>query len=102
HAHTQAALDAKSDLLSLLALDPVLANVDLSRALYLDTETTGLSGGTGTVPFLVGLAFFQNRALVIEQLLVRRLGEEAPMLARVRERIEACDLVVTFNGKSFD
>jgi uncharacterized protein YprB with RNaseH-like and TPR domain len=102
HAHTFSALSARSDLLSLLALDPLIATTDLSRALYLDTETTGLSGGTGTVPFLVGLAFFRDRSLVIEQLLVRRLGEEAPMLARVRERIEASELLVTFNGKAFD
>lgn len=102
HAHTQSAIDARSDLLSLLALDPMLANSNLSRALYLDTETTGLSGGTGTVPFLVGLAFFRERSLVVEQLLVRRLGEEAPMLARVRERVDACEMLVTYNGKAFD
>src|SRR5262249_41384974 len=45
---------------------------------------------------------FTPQGLVIEQVLVRKLGEERPMLARVRERLEACDLVVTFNGKAFD
>ncbi len=94
--------DADPELLALLALDPGLAHCDPRRALYLDTETTGLAGGTGTVAFLVGLAWWDGGCLVLEQLLVRELGEEAPMLERVRERIQAASLLVTFNGKSFD
>jgi uncharacterized protein YprB with RNaseH-like and TPR domain len=96
------AREASADLLALLALDPGLARCDPKRALYLDTETTGLSGGAGTVAFLVGLAWWDGGTLVLEQLLVRALGEEAPMLARLRERIEAASILVTFNGKSFD
>lgn len=101
-APVAAARSADMRLLSLLALDPTLAGIPIERALYLDTETTGLSGGTGTVAFLVGLAWFAGDGLVLEQLFVRELGEEAPVLARVRERIEACALMVTYNGKSFD
>ena len=97
-----AARTASAELLALLALDPSLAACDPSRALYLDTETTGLSGGTGTVAFLVGLAFWQDGALVVEQILVRALGEEAPMLERVCSRIREASMLVTFNGKSFD
>lgn len=103
-----AARDASAELLALLALDPSIAARDPSRALYLDTETTGLSGGTGTVAFLVGLAFWDPPsdeapgALVVEQLLVRALGEEAPMLERVAARIADASMLVTFNGKSFD
>lgn len=94
---------ADADWLALLSLDPRLASCDPRRALFLDTETTGLSGGTGTVAFLVGLAFWEGEAtLVLEQLLVRALGEEAPMLERVRDRMAEADLLVTFNGKSFD
>jgi uncharacterized protein YprB with RNaseH-like and TPR domain len=107
-APVAAARGADAQVLSLLALDPRLATCDLARALYLDTETTGLSGGTGTIAFLVGLAWWDAGhdglapALVLEQILVRALGEEAPMLARVRERIESASLLVTYNGKSFD
>jgi len=102
------ARDASPALLSLLALDPSLASCSPRGALYLDTETTGLRGGTGTVAFLVGLAFWgepgaaTSGELVVEQLLVRNLGEEAPMLARVAERLRAASMVITFNGKSFD
>ncbi len=101
---------ASAELLALLALDPRIAPCDPMGALYLDTETTGLGPGAGTVAFLVGLAFFDRGcseegrppALVMEQLLVRRLGEEAPVLARVAERMMAASMLVTFNGKSFD
>ncbi|HVH43553.1 MAG TPA: ribonuclease H-like domain-containing protein [Labilithrix sp.] len=99
---------ADADLLALLALDPRLASCDPTRALYLDTETTGLGPGAGTVAFLVGLAWFDPGsdgvppAFVVEQLLVRRLGEEVPVLARVAERLAAASMLVTFNGKSFD
>ena len=99
---------ADANLLALLALDPRLATCDPTRALYLDTETTGLGPGAGTVAFLVGLAGFDPGrdgmppACVVEQLLVRRLGEEGPVLARVAERLAAASMLVTFNGKSFD
>jgi hypothetical protein len=96
------ARDASAELLALLALDPTLASCDPRGALYLDTETTGLSGGAGTVAFLVGLGWWDEHGYVLEQLLVRALGEEAPMLARVSERIAGAAMIVTFNGKSFD
>jgi len=102
HAPVAPGAEADPGLLALLALDPALARCDPRRALFLDTETTGLAGGAGTVAFLVGLASWDGSALVLEQLLVRALGEEAPMLERLRERIEAASMLVTFNGKSFD
>ncbi len=101
-ASVSCARDACPELLALLALDPVLSACDPRRALYLDTETTGLSGGTGTVAFLVGLGWWDDATFVLEQILVRALSEEAPMLERVAERIEAAAMLVTFNGKSFD
>ena len=96
------ARSALSEHLALLALDPTLASCPLEGALYLDTETTGLGPAAGTVAFLVGSAFWDAESLVIEQLLVRQLGEEAPMLARVTDRIRQATMLVTFNGKSFD
>jgi uncharacterized protein YprB with RNaseH-like and TPR domain len=102
------ARDADPALLALLALDPRLASCDPRRALYLDTETTGLAGGTGTVPFLLGLAWFDATAeggagvFVLEQALLRRLGEEAPILDLLTERMREASMIVSFNGKSFD
>jgi len=99
-----AAQAADPAMLALLALDPTLAACAPRRALYLDTETTGLAGGTGTVAFLVGMCWFDDaaNAFVLEQLLLRRLGEEAPILAVVRERLAEASVIITYNGKSFD
>ena len=97
------ARDASAPLLALLALDPALSTCDPRRALFLDTETTGLSGGAGTVAFLIGLAWWDEGGhLVLEQLFVRGLGEEAPVLERVGARIRDASMLVTYNGKSFD
>ncbi|MFL5358419.1 ribonuclease H-like domain-containing protein [Archangium sp.] len=106
HCHGSAplaeALDVESPLVASLALQPGLAGVDFQRMLFLDTETTGLAGGTGTVPFLVGLAWFEGRSLKVHQLFLRKLGEEAPMLRVLAERMAESSCLVTFNGKSFD
>ena len=104
HVPVWSARTAEAGLLALLALDPSLASVDLDRALYLDTETTGLSGGTGTVPFLLGLGFFDPDAgtFVVEQVLLRKFAHEPAMVEHVRARLEAASVIVTFNGKSFD
>jgi hypothetical protein len=96
-----AALAARGEALALLALDPGLAAVDPERALFLDTETTGL-GGSGTIAFLIGLATFEEGELVVEQLFLRAPSEEAALLATVGDRIRRASFLVTFNGKAFD
>lgn len=72
------------------------------RLLFLDTETTGLAGGTGTLAFLVGLGWFEDQSFVVEQLFLPRPGEERPMLLRLRDRLAQASMLVTFNGKSYD
>jgi uncharacterized protein YprB with RNaseH-like and TPR domain len=75
---------------------------DPNEWLFLDTETTGLSGGSGTYPFLVGIAWWEGGGLEIEQLFMREYSEERSLLFALRERIADHPVVVTFNGKSFD
>jgi uncharacterized protein YprB with RNaseH-like and TPR domain len=75
---------------------------DDAGALFLDTETTGLAGGTGTTPFLVGLAFLDGACLIVEQYFLRRLSGEAALLDALRPRLEAATQLVTFNGRRFD
>jgi uncharacterized protein YprB with RNaseH-like and TPR domain len=101
-AELRAALGAEPELVAALALDPALREVDPRRMLLLDTETTGLAGGTGTLPFVVGLGWFEGEQLKVTQLLLRRPGEERPMLRRFAERLAESSLLVTYNGKSFD
>jgi uncharacterized protein len=106
HHHGRApvarALAADANAVAQLALDPAFAGVDLGRALYLDTETTGLAGGTGTVPFLVGMAWFEDESLRVSQLFLPELGREAPMLAMLADRLAAASCIVSYNGKAFD
>ncbi len=102
NAPVAAALACSAGTLATLALDPSVAELDMSRMLFLDTETTGLSGGTGTVAFLVGLASFDAGVLRIEQLVVPSFGAEVPVLARLAERLREASCLVTYNGKSFD
>jgi hypothetical protein len=75
---------------------------DPSQWLFLDTETTGLMGGTGTYPFLVGIAWWDAGGLQIEQFFMRELSEEHALLVTLAERMAARPILVTFNGKSFD
>lgn len=72
------------------------------RLLFLDTETTGLSGGAGTVAFEIGAGWIEPRGMVIRQYVMRDYGQEADMLREVASLIARADTIVTFNGKSFD
>ncbi len=96
------ALEASSTLVAELALDPVFDGVDLSRMLLIDTETTGLSTAAGTVAFLIGVAFFEDESLCVEQLVLTKLGHERPMLEHLADRIRNASCIVSYNGKSFD
>lgn len=78
------------------------ACLDPRQALFLDTETTGLAGGTGTYAFLVGVAFFDGDRLRLQQYFMRHPSEERALLAALTEVLAAFPQWVTFNGKAFD
>ena len=74
-----------------------------SGTVFLDTETTGLAGGTGTYVFLVGLATWTTaRTVTVTQYFLGDLGAEAAFLHAVREAVTAARELVTFNGRTFD
>ncbi len=70
--------------------------------LFLDTETTGLSGGAGTVAFEVGLGYVSGGQFVVEQYLMRDYPEEPLLLEQVARLLAAFPALVTFNGRTFD
>jgi uncharacterized protein YprB with RNaseH-like and TPR domain len=70
--------------------------------LFLDTETTGLAGGTGTYAFLIGLAWWDAGGLQVEQLFMRDFAEEHSVLCQLAARLAERPVLVTFNGKTFD
>lgn len=91
-----------SGVLAELLDDDTLAELDPNRALYLDTETTGLAGGTGTYVFLLGLGWVERDAFVVEQLFLRDFTEEAAMLHRAGELTAGFETLVSFNGRRYD
>jgi uncharacterized protein YprB with RNaseH-like and TPR domain len=71
-------------------------------ALFLDTETSGLAGGTGTIAFLLGMARFTGSELVLRQWLLTGFKGEAAMLESARSWLNEAEYLVSFNGKTFD
>lgn len=69
---------------------------------FMDTETTGLAGGTGTLVFLLGMARFSGGVLEVNQLLLTGFQGEGAMLNEARDVLGDSDTLVTFNGRSFD
>jgi uncharacterized protein len=75
---------------------------EAARLAYLDTETTGLAGGTGTCAFLIGVGIIEGRQFAVRQFFLRDYPEEKAVLAALAEMLEPFAGVVTFNGKTFD
>ncbi len=75
---------------------------DVRRCLFLDTETTGLSGGAGTVAFLVGVGYAEDDRFVVEQYMLREYADEPELIDRLARRMAGFDCVCTFNGRNFD
>jgi len=96
------ALELDAHLFEWLGRDSALADFDPARSVFLDVETTGLAGGTGTYAFLVGLAHFEGPRFVVRQFFMEDYDAEASLLHAVAEALEPFQGVVTFNGKAFD
>ena len=85
-------------------LDFVAGGAEPERGdlLFIDTETTGLAGGTGTIAFLLGLARIRGGTVEVRQYFLTRFAGEAAMLSHALEWITPESHLVSFNGKSFD
>ncbi len=79
-----------------------LSRDDIGDIIFLDTETSGLAGGTGTYAFEVGLGRFSDQGFCLAQFFMRHPGEEPALLAALSEFMTDMKAVVTYNGKSFD
>jgi len=90
-----------ADLLDGLS-DGAIAGVPPTRWAFLDTETTGLAGGTGTYAFLIGVGTIESAGFRLRQFFMRDYGEEASMLWRLEEHLAQFDVLITYNGKAYD
>jgi uncharacterized protein YprB with RNaseH-like and TPR domain len=89
--------DLPSDAQRLLC-DPVLG----PRPAFLDTETTGLAGGAGTLAFMIGLGIWQEEQLTLYQVFLRDPDEEAAAMRYLDTLLQETTGLVTFNGQTFD
>lgn len=89
-------------LISQWANDPRMNDLPIQQFAFLDTETSGMAGGTGTYAFLVGAGKFVEDQFVLQQFFLRDPAEEPAMLEALINFLAPCAALVTFNGKSFD
>jgi len=94
--------DTIAEQIAFSACDADLEQFDASRAIFIDAETTGLAGGTGTVAFLVGVGYLTEDVFRLDQCFMRDFDDEEPMLEFLDDLFQGRDAVVSFNGKSFD
>jgi len=89
------------DLLDSLS-EGAIARCPPSKWCFLDTETTGLAGGTGTYAFLIGCGSIDAAGFRVRQFFMRDYGEEASQLHALAEYLARFEVVITFNGKTYD
>lgn len=97
HGHVPVSSLVDTDLRTLTGQD-----VSFDRLLAIDTETTGLSGGSGTVAFNIGCAQLVNGSVLVTQYLLTRYSGERAMLDELSQMLINTQTLVTYNGKSFD
>ena len=104
HGNTQIGACELEDCDGLAVLDPSLnaGSPRTQKTIFIDLETTGLSGGAGTVAFLVGCGYFDLGAFQVRQFLLTSYSAERALLCAAAEFFDEADLIVTYNGKTFD
>ena len=87
-------------------LDPIssgqIRGVPPAKWCFLDTETTGLAGGSGTYAFLIGVGRITPQGFRIRQFFMREFGEEPSQLSALQEHLKQFDVLITYNGRTYD
>jgi uncharacterized protein YprB with RNaseH-like and TPR domain len=102
HGTASIRLDVPFATLAAWARDPRLGDLPLPAFAFIDTETSGLAGGTGTYAFMVGAGRFDGEGFHLAQFFMRDPAEEPLMLDALAGFLAPCAALVTFNGKAFD
>jgi uncharacterized protein YprB with RNaseH-like and TPR domain len=99
---THSVRDITSRELVIQSKDANVANIKPDDILFIDTETTGLAGGTGTIPFLIGAGFFEGEDFIVRQYFMRDYPDEPAVLHDLEELLKGYQAVSGFNSKCFD
>ncbi|MBT4333087.1 MAG: hypothetical protein HOD64_07405, partial [Candidatus Cloacimonetes bacterium] len=79
-----------------------LDEANIENLLFIDTETTGLAGGTGTYVFQIGIGFFKEDEFVLMQYFLTDIANEKELIDQLLNEINKETIYVSFNGKSYD
>lgn len=93
--------DLPADLLAALS-EGAIPQSHPTRWAFLDTETTGLAGGTGTYAFLIGVGSISADGFRLRQFFMRDYDEEASVLSALADHLAPFDVLITYNGKAYD
>jgi uncharacterized protein YprB with RNaseH-like and TPR domain len=102
HGQTALQISAPLDTMADWTGDQRIRSLPPQSFAFLDTETTGLSGGTGTYAFLIGVGRFIGSEFHLVQFFMRDPAEEPAQLLALEEFLAPCQALVTYNGKAFD
>jgi len=94
-------VELPEDLLDTLS-EGAIAGASPRTWAFLDTETTGLPGGTETRAFLIGVGSIDAAGFRLRQFFLRDYSEERSLLARLAEYLAQFDVLITYNGKAYD
>lgn len=94
-------IELRPDILAALS-DGEIAESHPARWAFLDTETTGLAGGSGTYAFLIGVGSIGREGFRVRQFFMRDYAEESSLLHALTEHLKQFDVLITYNGKSYD
>ncbi len=102
HGKVTLCSEANCDVLSAWSQSARILQPGGENVVFLDTETSGLAGGTGTYVFLIGIGYRTAQGFDLVQFFMRDPAQEAALIAALDQWLARFDVVVTFNGKTFD
>lgn len=102
HGITNLELSSSLSIIAEFAGHPGFTENKPEEIAFLDTETSGLAGGTGTFAFMIGVGVYTDGGLHIRQFFMGDPLDETTLLLELEEFLAPCKVLVTYNGKSFD
>lgn len=102
HGRTELSKSIRKTALDFFGIENSQDPFNLTGAAVIDTETTGLAGGTGTYPFIIGIGFWRKNKFIVRQYILRDFSEEPAQLSAFTEDLNKTSSLLTYNGKSFD
>ncbi|TYP56665.1 ribonuclease H-like domain-containing protein [Thermosediminibacter litoriperuensis] len=95
-------LEISPEIIKLAAKNTDFAELDFKKTAFIDTETTGLAGGSGTYAFLIGIGYFEGDSFKLVQYFMSDFDREPAVLHSLRDLLGNFRSVVSFNGKAYD